>query len=157
MLVKVRGVEGMRWAALATALLAIGGQLAAAMHLHTTEHAICPDHGELVDVAGHAHRSSHAHALADACGHEDAAAHHPQVEAEDAVLRARSVPEHAHDHHHCGFLAFMRGAGQALTAAHPSGTLEAAAAVAAFVEGAPQVGGIPLLLLAPKSSPPPLG
>lgn len=130
---------------MALALLFLLAQLAAFLHLATERHEVCADHGELV------------HASAQAAGHEHAS--DAQAEHEDGVAD-RSGPRLDPDdgapsgaHAHCGSLPVLDPRQRAPEELRVEPAPLLAAQVPAGRPSAAHV-SVPLLLRAPKQSPP---
>ncbi|WP_437304717.1 hypothetical protein [Sorangium sp. So ce388] len=143
-----RGGPGARW----LALLALLTQLCGLAHALLVRHARC-EHGELVHVgalvsAAHAGHSAHAAALAAAA---------PQLADDEASgpagdrLAAQDARRHVDDDH-CDAFALRGQLGAPLHRVAEATLLEVLCLDA--LRPSPEVRPIPLLILAPKSSPP---
>jgi hypothetical protein len=123
--------------ALLMALFSVGGQLAGAVHLLLVPHVVCPEHGELIHLDG------------------DGESEHPApLDLAASAYRRGSETTAADAHDHC-MVSAIRGAEPTLR--EPCGTLVAACISAPLASGVPAPAlhqAVPLLLLAPKSSPP---
>lgn len=128
-----RRARGLRRLGLALALVCFGGQLSSVVHMITVRHSTCTEHGELID--------------------SDGATPARRASADTAFEVADASARHSHDH--CP-----------VSAATPRGNLGVAPVAAASTPAAPRPSAgparraiplprpVPLLLLAPKSSPP---
>lgn len=126
--------------AIALCALLLAGLLGDSIHRAQVHHAICPEHGELVEVATHTIDASRAkHEETSRCQRE-------HVEAGD---------ESGGDHHDACFLASMPKAESVAAAPtltfEPDFPLVLHAEVSATIATPPS---IPRYLLAPKNSPP---
>jgi len=123
--------------ALLMALFSVGGQLAGAVHLLLVPHVVCPEHGELIHLDG------------------DGEGDHPAPLELAASSYGRGPETTAADaHDHC-MVSATRGAEPTLR--EPCGTRVPACIsepLASGVAAPPLHQAVPLLLLAPKSSPP---
>jgi len=112
----------------------VGAEWASLVHHVTTRHAVCPEHGHVVDL--------------------ESAPHQERSKSEDAESGLSEGPtlgsEHAH--HHCGVVDFLPVG--ALSPRRPVSEQRLVAALPRLELGRSGGGTIPLLLLAPKSSPP---
>ena len=126
-----RRPRSLRWLGLALAVVCFGGQLSSIVHLALVRHATCLEHGEPI--------------------HADGATPARRAGVDNAFEVAGGSPRHGHDH--CP-----------VSAATARGDLAAPSAAASIPAGPgpsegpsraiPLVRPVPLLLLAPKSSPP---
>ncbi|WP_437658586.1 hypothetical protein [Sorangium sp. So ce1182] len=142
-----RGAPGARW----IALLALLAQLCGLAHALLVRHARC-EHGELVHVgalvsAAHVGHTAHAAALAAAA---------PQLADDEASgpgdrLAAQDARRHVDDDH-CDAFALRGQLGAPLHRVAEATLLEVLCLDA--LRPSPEVRPIPLLTLAPKSSPP---
>lgn len=120
------------------ALLLTLSSLGQVAHFALVPHAICAEHGELVELS---ERASHV------------AASHAEPASNDGTRAA--APEQVSEHDHCQVLA--RGQREQALPASPAARILPPASVAAELAWAPQTAGFPrvsALLLAPKTSPP---
>jgi hypothetical protein len=129
-----------RHLAFAAGLAILLGQAAAFQHLVTVRHAVCSQHGEVIDLGhdkGHATHATHAHseplALRDAADGLDA--------------------EH-HQDHHCTAVSLWRQSSSERTAAPRILPLPAGDAPSTAPQFALHPHAVPLLRLAPSHSPP---
>lgn len=129
----------MRAAAALLALFLVASSFGQIAHLLLVQHAVCVEHGELVELQ--------AHAAHDADGHATPGDEHPSGDP--------ASPDSGVDHDHCQVLA--RGQHEQLLPAEPGASLAAAkpeAARSALAAPALPAPASPPLLLAPKTSPP---
>jgi hypothetical protein len=132
---------------LGLALFAVGGQLAGVVHLALVPHTVCAEHGELV----HAEQGASVHA-----GGADATSANAAHVATTAAYRAGHAAESADHHEHC-FVSALRRQSSAVAPAQASPQLAPLAGCqATTLLTAATAPAIPLLALAPKSSPPAL-
>lgn len=113
------------------ALLTLIAWPATRVHEATTEHAVCAEHGEVIDLAA-------------------ADAHGPPPE-EGERWRARA--EHGDEHEHCPFLVLGQ-AGAAAGEGRPASARLVEAARGKNPGSEVRLASVPLLCLAPKQSPP---
>lgn len=128
----------LRWLAACVALLLAASSLGQITHFLAVPHAICEEHGDLVELAGDSE-----HARADHAPEED-----------EQAKGSSEDPEEADGHDHCEVLA-----NEQRQLALPAAALVALAPPASSVslELAPALSDClsrPLLALAPKTSPP---
>jgi hypothetical protein len=113
--------------------LAVAGNVSSWVHLAFTEHALCEEHGEWVELRSAAHESAASQPAGD-------------------VAHAGDVV--GHEHEHCVFALHQRQHSVVSVAA----PLHSAVVLGANLGRAPPrvvvASSIPLLHLAPKSSPP---
>ena len=126
--------------ALLLAIVVLGSQLAALAHVAAVRHQQCAEHSEWLEVEG-----------APALASDDS-----------AELRYHSVgasdgPATAHGHDHCPFAPVGRDrSALRVTSYHSSIVFLSAPLPVAAIDRVVAARGIPLLLLAPKGSPPAL-
>jgi len=123
----------LRWLALSLALLCGGGPLASVVHLLLVRHVTCVEHGELIDADGKAPARR--------------AASEPGLEVADG-----GAP--AHDHDHCVVLAHPPSSDTAPSVEVAAADAPVATSLAAPAHALGHPHPVPLLHLAPKSSPP---
>jgi hypothetical protein len=120
------------------ALLFFAG-IADSIHESQAAHAICPEHGEIIHVATRTQPAPTAHLHAHDCG-------------QPLVLPGAPDAEH---HDHCVLWSFVRASSVALMSrAAPSLWIEEPIVARAPERETIRRDGVPLLLLAPKHSPP---
>ena len=126
--------------ALATAMVFLVGQMAGFAHLVAVQHARCPDHGELIDVAG----PPAAQLIKSGIGGKPTS----------AGLTARDRGERGHKHEHCTVALKRRERSARAEPTHFAAT--APSLVALHDHAAYELAhlALPLLRLAPKTSPP---
>lgn len=139
-----------------TALLFIGAHAASLVHYAGVDHVVCEAHGDVAHGDGHvALGDGHGHGHDDATDAAELA--HADVPAGPAWRAPESTPDHAHEH--CDLEEVQRPELLALACCQGELDLPPPAAPPLSVEsslagfGAPT----PLLLLAPKTSPPGVG
>ena len=129
----------LRVVAACLALLLTASSLGQIAHFLLVPHAICAEHGELVELSA---------------GSEHAGPHHAEVAAADSDASPAVSSEEATSHDHCEILASQQRQ-LALPAANVVALLPAAASsTLALVESSAARHSLPTLSVAPKTSPP---
>jgi hypothetical protein len=129
-------LQRQRLGALALVWAFLASQMAGFLHLALERHEVCADHGELVHAAG-----------------DDAGPARERAAGEPSGAQLYGAAERG-EHGHCGVLPAIQPKHLAVASSMPA--LPGPAALAAQVVCAPwnARSSVPLLLLAPKHSPP---
>lgn len=136
---KPRHRAGLRALALLVLLLSLVAQGSSFVHFFLIEHAVCPQHGELIHADEAGHHPLHASTAPDT-GHT-------------AAQPAAAEAAHAHDH--CAVVSDRRERWACLASlGSVASPPEVEMLAAVRVRTSSCVPAVPLLLLAPKSSPP---